>query len=152
MMITLETMQQEDFDRVIENEINQYAADHVRNGNWPEDGSLERSRREFESLLPQGVQTSNQYLWSLMDKAKKIGFLWVQVKDSKAFIYDFLIDEEFRGKGYGKQALAAMDEMLKSMDVKSVGLHVFGDNITAQELYKKMGFEITGIHMQKKYR
>ncbi len=47
---------------------------------------------------------------------QKIGFIWVHVKDGKAFIYDFLIDEEFRGKGYGKQALAAMDEMLKSME------------------------------------
>jgi ribosomal protein S18 acetylase RimI-like enzyme len=152
MMITLESMQQEDFDRVIENEIRGYAAEHVRNGNWPEEGSLERSRKEFESLLPQGVRTPDQYLWSLVDGDRKIGFIWVHVKDSKAFIYDFLIDEEFRGKGYGKQALAAMDEMLKSMEVESVGLHVFGDNITAQELYKKMGFEITGIHMQKKYR
>ena len=73
----------------------------------------------------------------------------MQVKDHKAFIFDFVIDEEFRGKGFGKQALRAMDEKLKSMKVESVGLHVFGDNITAQELYKKVGFQITGIHMKK---
>jgi ribosomal protein S18 acetylase RimI-like enzyme len=151
-MITLEPMQQEDFDRVLESEIRGYAADHVRNGNWPEEGSLERSRKQFETLLPDGVQTPNQYLWSLKDGEQKIGFIWVQVRDGKAFIYDFLIEEEFRGKGYGKQALAAMDEKLVSINVESVALHVFGDNVTAQELYKKMGFEITGIHMQMKYR
>jgi ribosomal protein S18 acetylase RimI-like enzyme len=67
---------------------------------------------------------------------------WVQVKDGKAFILDFVIDEEFRGKGFGKQTLVAMDDKLKSMNVKSVGLHVFGDNITAQEPYKKMGFSL----------
>jgi ribosomal protein S18 acetylase RimI-like enzyme len=150
-MISLEPMQQEDYDRLIESEIAGYAADHVRNGNWPEEGSLERSRQEFEFLLPQGIHTPNHCLWSLMDGDEKVGFLWVQVKDNKAFIYDFLIHGEFRGKGYGKQALAAMDEKLQSMNVESVGLHVFGDNITAQELYKKMGFQITGIHMQKKY-
>jgi ribosomal protein S18 acetylase RimI-like enzyme len=33
--------------------------------------------------------------------------------------------------------------------VESVALHVFGDNIVAQELYKKAGFKITGIHMKK---
>ncbi len=75
----------------------------------------------------------------------------MQVKDRKAFIYDFVIDEAFRGKGYGKQALAAMDEQLKSMNTESVALHVFGDNITAQELYKKAGFEITGMHMRKRF-
>jgi len=74
----------------------------------------------------------------------------VQVKDQKAFIYDFIIEESFRGKGYGKQALVALDEKIKSMDVQSVGLHVFGDNVTAQELYRKMGYQITGIHMKKK--
>ena len=150
-MITLQPMQQEDFDRVLVNEISGYAAEHVRNGNWPEEGSLERSRKEFEALLPQGVHTPNQYLWTLMDGDQKIGFIWVQVKDGRGFIYDFLIHEEFRGKGYGKQALAAMDERLQGMNVESVSLHVFGNNIPAQELYKKMGFEVTNIHMQKRY-
>jgi ribosomal protein S18 acetylase RimI-like enzyme len=152
-MITLEPLQQEDFDRVIENEIKEYAADHVRNGNWPAEGALERSRKEFEVLLPDGIHSRDQYLWSIVDlENNKIGMLWVQVKDQKAFIYDFIIDEAFRGKGYGKQALLAMDEKLKSMNVESVGLHVFGDNITAQELYKKMGYQITGIHMKKELK
>ena len=149
-MITLEPLQQTDFERFLENEIGGYAEDHVRNGNWPAEGAVERSRKEFEALLPDGIHTRDQYLWSIVDeKNNKIGMLWVQVKDQKAFIYDFVIDEAFRGKGYGKQAMTAMDEKLRSMNVESVRLHVFGDNITAQELYKKMGYQITGIHMKK---
>jgi ribosomal protein S18 acetylase RimI-like enzyme len=35
------------------------------------------------------------------------------------------------------------------MNVESVGLHVFGDNIAAQALYKKVGFQITDIQMKK---
>lgn len=149
-MVKLELMLKEDFDRFLETEIREYAADHVRNGNWPAEGSLERSRKEFEELLPDGVQTKDQYVWSIIDDANtNIGALWVQVKERKAFIFDFVVDETFRGKGFGKQALAAMDEKLRSMGVESVGLHVFGDNVNAQELYKKMGFEITGMHMRK---
>jgi ribosomal protein S18 acetylase RimI-like enzyme len=152
-MIILEPMQQKDFDRLIENEIRGYAHDHVQNGNWPAEGALERSRKQFETLLPDGIHSKDQYLWSIVDEQNNnIGMLWVQVKDQKAFIYDFMIDEAFRGKGYGKQALTAMDEKLKSMNVESVGLHVFGDNITAQELYKKMGYQITGIHMKKEIK
>lgn len=149
-MIRLEPLQQEDFDQIIEGEIRDYAAEHVRNGNWPSEGAVERSRKEFATLLPDGLHSKDQYLWSIVDEQdKKIGMLWVQARDRKAFIYDFVIDEAFRGKGYGKQALLAMDEKLKSMNVESVGLHVFGDNVGAQELYKKMGFQITGIHMKK---
>jgi ribosomal protein S18 acetylase RimI-like enzyme len=152
-MITLEPMEQEDFERFLESEIRGYAEDHVRNGNWPAEGAVERSRKEFETLLPNGVHSKDQYLWSIVDpENNKIGMLWVQVKDQKAFIYDFVINESFRGKGYGKEALTAMDEELKSMKVESVGLHVFGDNITAQELYKKMGYQITGIHMKKEIK
>jgi len=149
-MIKLEPLQQKDFEQFLEHAIREYAEDHIRNGNWPAEGALERSRKEFEQLLPDGTHSRDQYLWSLLDEeSNKIGVLWVQVKEHKAFIFDFVIDEEFRGKGFGKQALTAMDEKLKSMNVESVALHVFGDNITAQELYKKMGFRITGIHMKK---
>jgi ribosomal protein S18 acetylase RimI-like enzyme len=152
-MIKLEPIQQEDFERFLEHGIREYADDHVRNGNWPAEGALERSKKEFEHYLPDGIHSKDQYLYSIVDDSdNKIGVLWVQVKDQKAFIYDFVIDEAFRGKGYGKQALIAMDEKLKSMNVESVGLHVFGDNITAQELYKKMGFQITGIHMKKELK
>jgi Acetyltransferases len=152
IMVTLEPLEQEDFDRFLEQEIRGYAEDHVRNGNWPAEGALERSKQEFEHYLPDGIHSKDQYLYSIIDDQTKIGVLWVKVKDQKAFIYDFVIDEAFRGKGYGKQALMVMDEKLKSMGVESVGLHVFGDNITAQELYKKMGFQITDIQMKKELK
>jgi len=150
-MVKLVKMRQEDFEPYLERGIRDYADDHVRNGNWTVEESLERSRKEFEHLLPDGVHSKDQFLYSIVDEKdeNKIGWLWVQVKDQKAFIYDFVIDEEFRGQGLGKQALVALDEKLKSMDVQSVGLHVFGDNVTAQELYKKMGYQITGMHMKK---
>lgn len=151
-MIRLEPIQQQDFERFLEHETQAYADDHVRNGSWEADGALERSRKEFERYLPNGIHTQDQYLWSIItEENKKIGVLWVQVKEGKAFIFDFIIDEEYRGKGYGKQSLAAMDEKLKAMGTESVALHVFGDNVSAQELYKKMGFVITDMHMMKRY-
>jgi ribosomal protein S18 acetylase RimI-like enzyme len=150
-MIKLVPLQQEDFKPYLERGIREYADDHVRNGNWTAEEALERSRKEFDQLLPDGVNSKDQFLYSIIDDpdGNKVGLLWAQVKDHKAFIYDFIIDESFRGKGYGKQALLALDEKLQSMKVESVGLHVFGDNTTAQELYKKMGYQITGIHMRK---
>jgi ribosomal protein S18 acetylase RimI-like enzyme len=152
-MVKLEPLQQEDFERFLDREIRVYADDHVRNGNWAAEGAYERSKKEFEHYLPDGIHSKDQYLYSIVtDDGNRVGVLWVQVKDHKGFIFDFVIDEEFRGRGYGKRALAAMDEKLKSMDAESVSLHVFGDNITAQELYKKAGFEITGIHMNKKLK
>lgn len=149
-MIRLEPIQQEDFERFLDHAIQEYAEDHVRNGNWSADGALERSQKEFEHYLPNGIHTPDQYVWSIVDESNhKIGVLWVQVKEGKAFILDFIIDKEYRGKGLGKETLIALDDKLKSMGAESVALHVFGDNISAQELYKKMGFKITDIQMKK---
>src|SRR5215216_5171281 len=149
-MVKLEPLQQKDFEQFFDHAIRDYAEDHVRNGNWSIEEALERSRKEFEHNLPDGIHSKDQYLYSIIDeRGNKIGVLWVQVKDRKAFIFDFVIDKAFRGKSYGKQALAALDENLKTMDVESIGLHVFGDNIVAQELYKKAGFQITDIQMKK---
>jgi ribosomal protein S18 acetylase RimI-like enzyme len=151
-MVKLIKMLQSEFEPYLERGVHEYAADHVRNGNWTAEEALEKSRKQFQDLLPEGVNSQDQFLYSIVDEEtnNKMGLLWVQVRGQNAFIYDFLLDEEFRGKGFGKQALAAMDEELKSMNVQSVGLHVFGDNTNAQELYKKMGFQVTGMHMKKK--
>lgn len=150
-MVQLVPMQQEDFEPYLERDIKEYAEEHVRNGNWKKEEALERSRKEHEQLLPDGLQSKDQYLFSIFDETsgQKLGMLWVNISNNQAFIYDFRIDEGERGKGYGKQALMALDEKLKSMNVESVGLHVFGDNTTTQELYKKMGYQITGIQMKK---
>jgi len=150
-MVKLVPMEQAVFEAYLEEDIQRYAQAHLEAGNWEPSQALEKPRTEHQQLLPDGLESKNQYLFSIVDETddNKTGLLWVQVKDQKAFIYDFIIDESFRGKGYGKQALVALDEKLKSIEVQSVGLHVFGDNITAQELYKKMGYQITGIHMKK---
>jgi ribosomal protein S18 acetylase RimI-like enzyme len=67
----------------------------------------------------------------------------------EAFIYDFYIFEPFQSKGYGKQSLVALDEEARKMNVTKIGLHVFGQNDRAFELYKKMGFLVTDITMSK---
>ncbi len=150
-MVKLLPMEQTDFEEYLEQDIQKYAQENVRVGNWKPSEALEKSRQEHEQLLPNGLASKNQHLFTIVDEGTgaKLGILWVNIEDSHAFIYDFIIDESLRGKGYSKQALMALDEKLKSMNVESVGLHVFGDNVIAQELYTKMGFQITGIHMKK---
>jgi ribosomal protein S18 acetylase RimI-like enzyme len=157
-MVKLVPMEQIDFDTYTEHSIVEYANDKVRNGNWSVEESLERSRKEFQHYLPDGLRSKDQFVYSIIEETsgQKLGMLWVEVKTETphrpAFIFDFRIDEQFRGKGYGKQSLLALDELLKSMGADSVGLHVFGDNIVAQELYKKAGYVITNINMKKTYQ
>jgi len=38
---------------------------------------------------------------------------------------------------------------LEPLEVESFAQHIFDDNITAQELHKKAGFEIVGMNLKK---
>lgn len=157
-MVKLIPMDPADYPAYLENSVREYADDKIKSGQWKESEALEKSRGEFLRLLPDGVNTTNEFIYSIVDEVtnQKLGMLWVEIKmeetPRRAFGYDFIIYEPFRGKGFGRQALTALDEQLKSMNVESMGLHVFGHNQVAFELYKKMGFEITNINMRKTYR
>jgi ribosomal protein S18 acetylase RimI-like enzyme len=157
-LVKLIPMQEADFTAYVENSVREYAQDHVKNGDWLPEEAERLSRKEFQQLLPDGLGSKNQFVFSIVDEegSEKLGSLWVQVKldtpRRQAFIYDFVLKPEFRGKGYGKQALLALDEQLRSMNVESVALHVFAQNKNAFELYKKMGYETTDLHMRKVYK
>lgn len=157
-MITLIPIEQADYNVFLEREIVDYAEDMVKSGNWRADEALEKSRAEFQRHLPEGPRTKDQFVFTVFDDDanQKLGALWVQVKmdapHREAFIFDFVIDEQFRGKGFGRQALIALDKKLIEMGAESVGLHVFGHNTNAFELYKKTGYEVTNINMRKVYK
>jgi ribosomal protein S18 acetylase RimI-like enzyme len=120
--------------------------------------ALEKSRAEFLSLLPGGPQTKDQFIFTLFDEqaGRKLGVLWVQVKlaeaHRRAFICDFVIEPQFRGQGYGKQALQALDIKMDEMEVESISLHVFAHNTQAIGLYEKRGYTVTNLYMGKTLR
>lgn len=155
-MVTLIPIEQADFEVFLEQEIVEYAQDKVKSGNWLAEEALEKSRAEFMSLLPDGLQTKDQFVFTILDEQthQKLGVLWVQVKldepRRRAFICDFVIEPQFRGQGFGKQALQALDKKLGEMNVESVSLHIFAHNTTAIALYEKMGYSVTNLYMGKK--
>ena len=155
-MGTLIPIEQDDFEAFLEHEIVEYAQDKVKSGNWLAEDALEKSRAEFLKLLPDGTQTKDQFVFTILDEQihQKLGVLWVQVKmdepHRRAFICDFVIEPQFRGQGFGKQVLKALDKKLGEMNVESVSLHVFAHNTTAIALYEKMGYLVTNLYMSKK--
>jgi ribosomal protein S18 acetylase RimI-like enzyme len=61
------------------------------------------------------------------------------IKDDNAFLYDFEVYPEYRGKGYSKEMLQFM---IDKYDLKQ--LYVQQDNTVAVNLYKKLGFKVDG--------
>lgn len=155
-MIRLVPMKETEYQAFLDLAIREYAEDRVRAGNWQAQGALERSAQDFQKFLPAGVATKDNYLYDIVDEAlgTTVGVIWLarimQGAHPIVFIYDFRIEEPFRRKGYGEQAMRAAEEHTKALGSDTIALHVFGHNHAARALYEKTGYEITNINMAKK--
>jgi len=156
-MVRLVPMTEAEFEVYLAQAVDNYAQEHVTAGNWLFEEAHQKSEQEFKQLLPDGVASKDQYLFSIVEATSglKIGMLWFAVNHRglrrTAFIYDFIIDEARRGQGYGRQALAALDEQAAALNIETISLHAFAHNPTAIALYQKMGYAITDVHMSKKF-
>ncbi|MDP5275760.1 GNAT family N-acetyltransferase [Chengkuizengella axinellae] len=153
MTIQLNSMTEVIYEKFISHSIEHYAKENVKSGNWLEEEALKKSKEAFDRLLPDGLNSNQHFLLSIMNDGQPIGWLWYFYDHTKpkkaAFIYEFYIYEEHQGKGYGKSTLQALDKLAKEQGIEKISLHVFAHNERALHLYEKLGFEATDINMTK---
>lgn len=76
-----------------------------------------------------------------------VGFLMycIDEDDSEYWIYRMMIDKNHQSKGYGKEALEKLLEIIKGDKTHNkIFLGVHKDSISAVNLYKSFGFEFNG--------
>jgi ribosomal protein S18 acetylase RimI-like enzyme len=152
-VITLRDMTEAEFATFQAWLIEDYAHDIARNSQVPADEALASSQQQIAELLPHGRASANQWLFAVVaqESGEMVGYLWCQVEleRRRAFILDIQIFETARGHGYGIATLLELEQRLRAHSIERIGLHVFGDNVRAQALYRRLGYRITGIQMQK---
>jgi len=151
---TLIPMTQPEFLAYIEESIPSYAADKVASGQWSELEALALSRKTFDELLPQGLATPDNQLFTIVDAdSRRVGMLWIAVQDRAgrrvAYVYDVSIAPEHRRQGHAVRAFEALEAKVRDMGLAGIGLHVFGHNHGAQALYARLGYQTTNINMFK---
>jgi RimJ/RimL family protein N-acetyltransferase len=135
--------------------VRNYAADKVRTGAWSQAEAEGRATRDVDGLLPEGPATQGHFLYSVRDDSTdaEVGIVWFALRDSgvgrSVWIYDIIINENFRRRGYASRTLELVEARAKELGAKSVELHVFGHNQGAQALYEKVGYGVTSITMAK---
>lgn len=141
-MSILREMSSIEFENYIDNAIKSYAKEKIESGNWTED----------DKLLPNGVNSNNNYLFSILNEiGKVIGMIWLNVNENNlGFIYDLNIYKEYQGKGYGLKAMEEIENIARSLELEKIELHVFGHNTKAINLYEKLNYKKTNIIMSKK--
>jgi len=82
-----------------------------------------------------------------------VGALWFAAEEREggpwAFVYDVRIDNAYRRRGYGTQALEALEEEARELGLPRIALHVFGHNHAARAMYEKLGYEVVDLLMSK---
>jgi ribosomal protein S18 acetylase RimI-like enzyme len=131
-----------------------YAADKVASGQWAEPASLELSRKEFAELLPQGLATPDNHLFTIEDdESEPVGVLWFAVRsklDARvAYVYDVSVLPHRQREGHAYRAFVALEQRVRQLGLSGIALHVFGHNLGAQALYAKLGFRPTNISLFK---
>ena len=153
--IRLKRMCEDEYRTYRDAAVRGYAEDKQRCGDWVSRDALTLSFQAFHRGAPNGLQTPDQHFFTVHDAATdaKVGWLWYQVRDDglyrSAYLCDILIFEGCQRQGYGTASLAELDNQAKGLGIRRVGLHVFGHNTEALELYQRCGYKITNCTMAK---
>ena len=151
-MITLRPMKAEEFPDYKSYFVIDYAHEIMSNYGYSAEKSHAIAAKELVEDLPQTIDTPDHVLLCIeQPEAGTIGYLWYKLLDDgeSVFILDFMLFENYRGKGYGKATLIALEEKLSQSGVEQIKLRVAADNHRAKGLYERLGFNVTGYNMIK---
>ncbi|MDN5214031.1 GNAT family N-acetyltransferase [Fulvivirgaceae bacterium BMA12] len=147
MDLSLSSMDQNEFEQFLDLTIPDYAEDKIKAGSWSLENALPNAKRDFNRLLPQGIQTKNHFLKNIVTNHQKIGSIWYAVKDDDqpaiAFLYQIYIEQDFRSKGYGSLAMKVLKNEVAALGIDHIWLHVFAHNSKALPFYQRLGFKIS---------
>lgn len=153
-MVQLRPMLEPEFQAYLSQAIKDFAEDKVAAGNWQRDEAMSKARAAFNTFLPAGLASKDHYLYSIISAGQNVGMIWFfadySSRQAKAFIYDFVIDKAFRRQGFASQALLALEEKVKVLEIDLVTLHVFAHNTAARKLYEQLGYTVTNLNMAKR--
>jgi len=101
--------------------------------------------------FPEEEEIANVITYMVELKKVIIGKIKIEYNDNSAFICGFGILPEFRGKGYGKEALREVLRIVNEENINDVELDVECENNTALNLYKVCGFEEMSVMKYYRY-
>jgi len=152
--VVLRPMLPDEFVTYLDWAIDDYAAELERNGKATGEAAQVASRASYDSLLPDGLATLGHTLLVAMDPngGERVGVLWFGPSTddpAMAWIYDIMVDEEKRGRGWGRAIMRAFEGEARARGFARAGLNVYGDNHVARRLYESLGYVETARQLHK---
>lgn len=135
------SMTEAELDPWRERQVEAYAEDDLAGCGGDVGLARREARDDFTRLLPDGLQTPDTSLVLLSVHGDTVGHLWVRHRREPglSFVYDVEIAPEHRGRGWGRAAMVAAEVLSREAGDVRLGLHVFGGNGVARNLYLSLG-------------
>ena len=85
--------------------------------------------------------------WLILDDEVPVGYIVLCFGYSlewlgrDAFVDEFYLREEYRGRGWGRAAMAFLEDAARDAGVRALHLEVVRENAAALEIYRRTGFQ-----------
>lgn len=137
-------MRQAEFDEWYPRLIEGYGQSFVDAGLLtPEEGRV-RAEEQTAGLLTEGLATEGHEFVTLLDGGEPVGDIWLRhgLEPGMSFVFNVEVYAGHRGKGYGRALMIAGEAASLAAGSQRLGLHVFGHNTVARQLYERLGYQV----------
>jgi ribosomal protein S18 acetylase RimI-like enzyme len=156
MAARLRPLREDEFDAWVEHGKADYARDMIENGGAPPEQARAKSESDWLTLLPERLETPDQFIFAVEDEetGERVGDVWFARRETPfegavAFVYSIEIAEQFRGRGFGRQAMLLLEDEARARGLVRMSLNVFGGNAAARSLYRSLGYAESAVSMAK---
>lgn len=129
-----------------------YYDDLIRAGASPEEAG-EKASSSFEEQFPDGVPAPGHLVFDVLVDDSPVGYVWIGPQTNRDprdwWLWDIAIDDQHRGRGFGRAAMELAEAEVKARGARSLGLKVFGFNTAARSLYESLGYSTVSLAMTK---
>jgi ribosomal protein S18 acetylase RimI-like enzyme len=99
--------------------------------------------QSFLPMIRRSIADGSRHYYVAKVDSTTIGTVNIDVIDGLPYIYGFVVVPEQRGKGYGRQMLTRLLDLIAAEHSGPILLEVETENLVALSLYSSLGFEIT---------
>jgi GNAT superfamily N-acetyltransferase len=140
--LELRPMTEVEFDAFLDGSVDEYAGELAAAG-MSEEAAAQQSREQMAQLVPDGQASPGMHFFTAWVGAAPVGSLWLCTLDPMAFVYDVVVEESQRRKGYGAAIMNAGALWCRDRGHPVLGLNVFAHNPGARALYDRLGYRVT---------
>ncbi len=153
MPVELRPMHEDEFEDWLPHVRDGYADGMVEHAGMSEEAARAKAADDTKMLFPDGKLVAEQSVYVLEADGVSVGVLWVAERavdgERALWIYDIEVNEEFRGRGYAREAMLHAEAEARRRGIHQVALNVFGGNEIARNLYRSLGYAERAVTMSK---